>query len=112
MSVNPRLTQAPATISRRHARFTPRERDILEQLYRGLMPIEIAPKLGISRSTVAKHLENLRHKYRAGNVVGVMRAVEHEAAALGDTDLLDQFARWQREAYEAMRAAQAAEEAR
>lgn len=51
------------------AKLTPREREIVSLLLRGVAPKEIARQLEISRSTVRFHLEQAQNKIGAGSLL-------------------------------------------
>lgn len=53
--------------------LTPRERDVLEGVSRGLTNKAIAGELGISRRTVEAHRESLMRKLEIHNVAGLTR---------------------------------------
>ncbi|MEQ1689724.1 MAG: response regulator transcription factor [Gemmatimonas sp.] len=53
--------------------LTPRERDVLEGVARGLTNKAIAAELGISRRTVEAHRESLMNKLEIHNVAGLTR---------------------------------------
>ena len=53
--------------------LTPRERDVLEGVARGLTNKAIAAELGISRRTVEAHRESLMRKLRIHSVAGLTR---------------------------------------
>lgn len=57
----------PAATSDRLMALTPRERDVLEALARGLTYREVAASLAISPGTVAHHVKNLYPKLAAGS---------------------------------------------
>lgn len=64
--------QAPTAASLLDA-LTPRERDVLEGVARGLTNKAIAAELGISRRTVEAHRESLMNKLEIHNVAGLTR---------------------------------------
>ena len=53
--------------------LTPRERDVLDGVSRGLTNKAIAAELGISRRTVEAHRESLMRKLEIHNVAGLTR---------------------------------------
>jgi FixJ family two-component response regulator len=55
------------------AALTPRERDVLDGVARGLTNKAIAADLGISRRTVEAHRESLMRKLEIHNVAGLTR---------------------------------------
>ncbi|MDQ6611560.1 MAG: response regulator transcription factor [Gemmatimonadota bacterium] len=64
--------------------LTPRERDVLQGVARGLTNKAIAAELGISRRTVEAHRESLMNKLAIHNVAGLTRFAL-EAGAVGDS---------------------------
>jgi DNA-binding NarL/FixJ family response regulator len=72
-----RLSAAPAPDTSSAASLleslTPRERDVLEGVSRGLTNKAIAGELGISRRTVEAHRESLMRKLDIHNVAGLTR---------------------------------------
>ncbi len=74
---------APDTKTLLHP-LTPRERDVLRRVARGLTNKAIAAELGISRRTVEAHRESLMRKLSIHNVAGLTRfALE---AGIGDAN--------------------------
>ena len=65
------------------AALTPRERDVLDGVARGLTNKAIASDLGISRRTVEAHRESLMRKLEIHNVAGLTRFAL-EAGITGD----------------------------
>lgn len=63
--------------------LTPRERDVLDGVARGLTNKAIAGELGISRRTVEAHRESLMRKLEIHNVAGLTRFAL-EAGLVGD----------------------------
>lgn len=59
--------------SRRLARLTPREHEVLERLAAGLTHRRIADELGISERTVATHRDNIIRKTEAGSVAELIQ---------------------------------------
>jgi len=53
--------------------LTPRERDVLDGVARGLTNKAIAAELGISRRTVEAHRESLMRKLEIHNVAGLTK---------------------------------------
>jgi DNA-binding CsgD family transcriptional regulator len=49
--------------------LTPRQRDVLDLLCRGLTAVEIGARLGISRRTVEAHANDIRRRAGARNMV-------------------------------------------
>ncbi len=72
-----RLTQAesaaPAPSIAQLEQLTPRERDVLGRIARGLTNKAIAAELGISRRTVEAHRESLMRKLEIHSVAGLTR---------------------------------------
>jgi DNA-binding NarL/FixJ family response regulator len=64
--------------------LTPRERDVLQGVARGLTNKAIAAELGISRRTVEAHRESLMKKLEIHNVAGLTRFAL-EAGAVSET---------------------------
>lgn len=64
--------QAPTAAALLRA-LTPRERDVLDGVARGLTNKAIAAELGISRRTVEAHRESLMRKLEIHNVAGLTR---------------------------------------
>ena len=64
--------QAPSAAALLRA-LTPRERDVLDGVARGLTNKAIAAELGISRRTVEAHRESLMRKLEIHNVAGLTR---------------------------------------
>lgn len=83
-----RLTSAPADQSPSGAALlealTPRERDVLDGVARGLTNKAIAAELGISRRTVEAHRESLMRKLEIHNVAGLTR-LALEAGLVGES---------------------------
>jgi len=68
----PTPPQAPSAAALLRA-LTPRERDVLDGVARGLTNKAIAAELGISRRTVEAHRESLMRKLEIHNVAGLTR---------------------------------------
>ena len=66
------VEQAPGATALRNA-LTPRERDVLDGIARGLTNKAIAAELGISHRTVEAHRESLMKKLEIHNVAGLTR---------------------------------------
>lgn len=64
---------AHAEATRRLARLTPRERQVLERLAAGLTHRRIAEELGISERTVATHRDNIIRKSEADSVAELIQ---------------------------------------
>ena len=71
------LTGAPAPVpdAGQLGRLTPRERELLSYLTRGLTYAEIAAALVISEKTVSSHVSNLLRKTRTSSRVELTRLV-------------------------------------
>jgi DNA-binding CsgD family transcriptional regulator len=54
------------------ANITPKEKEVLDLLARGLSTKEIAGSMAISYHTVASHRKNLRLKFEAKNSIELM----------------------------------------
>jgi DNA-binding NarL/FixJ family response regulator len=63
----------PNTAARQLEQLTPRERDVLSRIARGLTNKAIAAELGISRRTVEAHRESLMRKLGIHSVAGLTR---------------------------------------
>lgn len=83
-----RITSAPTAESPTAATLlealTPRERDVLDGVARGLTNKAIAAELGISRRTVEAHRESLMRKLEIHNVAGLTR-LALEAGLVGES---------------------------
>ncbi len=66
------VAQPPGATALRNA-LTPRERDVLDGIARGLTNKAIAAELGISHRTVEAHRESLMKKLEIHNVAGLTR---------------------------------------
>lgn len=75
--------EAPTAASLLEA-LTPRERDVLDGVARGLTNKAIAAELGISRRTVEAHRESLMRKLEIHNVAGLTR-LALEAGLVGES---------------------------
>ena len=62
-------------------KLTPRERDVLERVCRGMRSREIAQELGIAEATIYKYVQNILHKLHVKSRTQAILAVEcdHEA---------------------------------
>jgi len=65
-----------AAIRARYEQLTPRERDVLRHMLRGLLNKQIASELGISEKTVKFHRGHVMVKMGAGSVAELVRAAE------------------------------------
>jgi len=63
-------------IAKRHASLTPRERQVLEPIVRGLLNKQVASELGISEITVKVHRRHIMSKMRAASFADLVRMVE------------------------------------
>ena len=72
-----RIEQAErATIRRRHATLTPREREVMALVVRGMLNKQIAYDLGVSEKTVKIHRGRVMQKMKAGSVPDLVRAAQ------------------------------------
>lgn len=62
-------------VSSRVQRLTPREREVMHLLVRGLSSKEVGLELGISRKTVDIHRGRIMHKLEAGSVAQLVRMI-------------------------------------
>jgi FixJ family two-component response regulator len=84
--------RAEARIVGRHlehlSTLTPRERQVLYELSRGLLNKQIAFNLGISEVTVKLHRCNVMHKMQASSIGELMRAWQLLLPHMGDGDVV------------------------
>ncbi len=66
---------------KRTARLTPREKEVLEHLVRGLLNKQIAAALGTTEKTVKVHRARVLHKTGARSVVQLVRFVSQADAS-------------------------------
>jgi FixJ family two-component response regulator len=60
----------------RYELLTPREREVMELVVRGLLNKQIAAELGASEVTIKMHRGQVMHKMRAESVVELLRMAE------------------------------------
>ena len=60
---------------RRMFRLTPRELDVMRQVFNGLRNLEIAKRLFVSEITVKKHIQNIYAKVGVKNRTSLMNKV-------------------------------------
>jgi FixJ family two-component response regulator len=65
-----------AELHRRYESLTPREREVMELVVRGLLNKQIASELGASEVTIKMHRGQVMHKMRAESVVQLLRMAE------------------------------------
>src|SRR5262249_55776517 len=65
-----------AELSRRYESLTPRERDVMQFVVRGLLNKQIAGELNASEVTIKMHRGQVMHKMRAESVVALLRMAE------------------------------------
>src|SRR5262245_33643993 len=72
-----REQRAKATeLRRRYESLTPREREVMQLVVRGLLNKQIASELGSSEVTIKMHRGQVMHKMRAQSVVELLRMAE------------------------------------
>jgi len=69
--------QDPNEIAERIARLTPREREVLKLMVRGLSNREIAEELGVAYTTVRSHAQAVLEKLEAGSRLEAVARVTH-----------------------------------
>ena len=65
-----------AELRRRYESLTPREREVMHFVVRGLLNKQIASELGASEVTIKMHRAQVMHKMRAESVVELLRMAE------------------------------------
>ena len=65
-----------AELRRRYESLTPREREVMQLVVRGLLNKQIASELGASEVTIKMHRGQVMHKMRAESVVELLRMAE------------------------------------
>jgi FixJ family two-component response regulator len=65
-----------AELRRRYETLTPREREVMQLVVRGLLNKQIASELGASEVTIKMHRGQVMHKMRAESVVELLRMSE------------------------------------
>jgi FixJ family two-component response regulator len=70
-----------AELRRRYDSLTPRERDVLAGIVRGLLNKQIAGELGTTEATVKEHRGNVMSKMQAGSVAELVRFASRVAIA-------------------------------
>jgi FixJ family two-component response regulator len=63
-------------LRRRYESLTPREREVMQLVVRGLLNKQIASELGASEVTIKMHRGQVMHKMRAESVVELLRMAE------------------------------------
>jgi FixJ family two-component response regulator len=65
-----------AELSRRHARLTPREREVMARLVTGLLNKQVAAELGAAEKTIKVHRARVMQKMEAGSMADLVRMAE------------------------------------
>src|SRR4030095_4602765 len=65
-----------AELRRRYESLTPREREVMQLVVRGLLNKQIASQLGASEVTIKMHRGQVMHKMKAESVVELLRMAE------------------------------------
>jgi FixJ family two-component response regulator len=72
-----------ADLRRRYESLTPREREVMRLVVRGLLNKQIASELGASEVTIKMHRGQVMHKMKAESVVELLRMAETMAPIAG-----------------------------
>ena len=67
-------------LRRRYESLTPREREVMQLVVRGLLNKQIAGELGTSEVTIKMHRGQVMHKMRAESAVELLRMAEMMAS--------------------------------
>jgi FixJ family two-component response regulator len=65
-----------AELRRRHARLTPREREVMASVVRGLLNKQVAAELGASEKTIKAHRGKVMQKMEAASLADLVRMSE------------------------------------
>jgi FixJ family two-component response regulator len=65
-----------ADLRRRHARLTPREREVMTSVVTGLLNKQVAAELGASEKTIKAHRGKVMQKMEAASLADLVRMSE------------------------------------